>query len=249
MTVNKWNLMPPNAKKSHPPRVKRPGPEPTQELAPVLARVGDPFVAPDGSLIPPEYPEDYFPRVKENTKTDPLTFRGKRRRNVNELPAPTNVLNAVGAVMLYTIFGVGDRETAAALKCSVMDIEEIRGHTAYGEYLELLGSEIISAESDNIAHRMAAYAHGALDTIAHVSRNGRMESNRLRASMDIMDRGGFAPKVIQEKAISLKNVLRIQVMDDKSMKSANMDIEIVTETAEGELNGDGTEQGEPKSAG
>jgi hypothetical protein len=203
-----------------------------------LARLGDPFVAPDGSLLKPLYPEDYFPRVKEDTKIDPVEFRGRRRRNINELPASTNILNVCGAVMLYTLYGVGDREIATALKCTVLDIEEIRAHAAYGEYLELIGNEIITAESDNLTHRIAAYAHGALDTIAHVSRNGKLETNRLRASIDIMDRGGFAPKQVAEKQISLKNVLRIQVMDDGG-KSKNLDIEITEE-----LNGNSSEQGQ-----
>jgi hypothetical protein len=203
--------------------------------------VGDPFVAPDGSLIAPSYPEDYFPRIKEETKIQPSAFRAKRRRNANELPGQTNIMNAVGAVMMYTFFGVGDREIANALKCSVADVEEIRNHTAYAEYLELIGSEIISAESENVTHRIAAYAHGALDTIAHVSRNGKVESNRLRASIDIMDRGGFNPKMVAEKQVSLKNVLRIQVLDEYG-QGKSMNIEINSEIGEG--NGNSSELGQ-----
>lgn len=208
------------------PRVKRPSAVPTAPPVPVLARVGDPFVAPDGSLIAPSYPEDYFPRIKEETKINPKDFRAKRRRNLNELPASPNIMNACGAIMLYTFFGVGDREIANALKCSVPEIEEIRAHSAYGEYLELIGNEIISAESENVTHRIAAYAHGALDTIAHVSRNGKAETNRLRASIDLMDRGGFNPKAVAEKQVSLKNVLRIQVLDEFGVgKSMNIEID------------------------
>src|SRR4029079_781869 len=181
--------------KVYKPRVKREKAKPSPPV-PVLARVGDPFIAPDGSLIKPEYPEDYFPRIRDETKINPVTFRAKRRRNINELPAQPNFLNACGAVMLYTFFGVGDREIANALKCTVPELEEIRSHAAYAEYLELLGPEIISAESENVTHRIAAYAHGALDTIAHVSANGKIESNRLRASIDLMDRGGFNPKAV-----------------------------------------------------
>lgn len=229
-------------KKVFKPRVRREKPEPTKALAPALARVGDPWIAPDGTLISPEYPEDYFPRVKEENRIDPVKFRGKRRRNIDELPAPTNILNVCGAVMLYTIYGIGDREIATALKCSVMDIEDIRANPAYGEYLELLGTEIISTESDNLTHRLAAYAHGALDTVAHVSRHGKMETNRLRASVDILDRGGFAPKQVAEKQISLKNVLRIQVMDDAG-KGKSLDIEITEE-----LNGDSAEPGQSDAA-
>jgi hypothetical protein len=205
----------------------------------VLARVGDPFVAPDGSLIAPSYPEDYFPRIKEETKIQATTWRAKRRRNLNELPAQSNVMNAVGAVMMYTFFGVGDREIAQALKCTVEDVTEVRANAAYSEFLELIGTEIISAESENVTHRIAAYAHGALDTIAHVSRNGKVETNRLRASIDIMDRGGFNPKMVAEKQISLKNVLRIQVLDDYGQgKTVNVEIN----SDMGDDNGDSAEQ-------
>jgi hypothetical protein len=224
--------------KVYKPRVKRAQAVPTLPPAPVLARVGDPFIAPDGSLIAPSYPEDYFPRIKEETKINPSAFRAKRRRNLNELPASSNIMNACGAVMLYTFFGVGDREIANALKCSVPEIEEIRAHSAYAEYLELIGNEIISAESENVTHRIAAYAHGALDTIAHVSRNGRAENNRLRASIDLMDRGGFNPKAVAEKQISLKNILRIQVLDEYGT-GKQMNIEI--DSSMGEDNGNGSE--------
>jgi hypothetical protein len=228
-------------RKVYKPRVKREAAKSTPVPLPVLARVGDPFVAPDGSLIAPEYPEDYFPRVREDTKVNPVTFRGKRRRNINELPAAVNVMTACGAIMLYTMYGIGDREIANALKCSVTDVEEIRAHPAYGEYLELIGTEIISAESDNVTYRLAAYAHGALDTVAHVSRNGKLENNRLRASIDILDRGGFAPKAVAEKQVSLKNVLRIQVIDDKNH---NRDMDISLSSIVEEEDGDSQEQGQ-----
>ena len=220
--------------------MKRAQAAPTSAPVPVLAHVGDPFVAPDGSLIAPTYPEDYFPRLKEETKIKASEFRGKRRRNINELPAQMNVMNAVGAIMMYSFFGVGDREIAHALKCSVPEIEEIRAHAAYGEFLDLIGSEIINAESENVTHRIAAYAHGALDTIAHVSRNGKVESNRLRASIDLMDRGGFNPKAVAEKQISLKNVLRIQVLDEFGA-GKNVNIEI--DSTIGGSDGDSAESG------
>jgi hypothetical protein len=141
---------------------------------------------------------------------------------------------------------VGDREIANALKCSVLEVEEIRAHTAYAEYLELIGNEIISAESENVTHRIAAYAHGALDTIAHVSRAGKAETNRLRASIDLMDRGGFNPKAVAEKQVSLKNVLRIQVLDELG---AGKQLNIQLDTTVGGDNGDSQELGESGDAG
>jgi len=219
--------------KSYKPRTRRESALP-KAVKPALARVGDPWVAPDGTKVGPMLPADFIPRVKEDTKINPVTFRGKRRRNMNELPAASNMMNAIGALMLYSFFGVGDREVANALKCTVVELEEIRKSAAYSEYLDLIGSEIITADSDNIAHRIAAYSHGALDTIATVSAHGKTETNRLRASMDLMDRGGYAPKAVAEKQIALKNVMRIQVLDDLG-NGKDLNIQLTTEV--GALNG------------
>lgn len=223
--------------KNYKPRVKRTSAVP-KPARPVLARVGDPWVAPDGTKVAPILPKDFIPRVKEDTRINPVTFRGKRRRNINELPAAANMMNAIGALMLYSFFGVGDREVANALKCSVVELEEIRKSAAYSEYLELIGNEIISADSENIAHRIAAYSHGALDTIANVSAHGKTETNRLRASIDLMDRGGYAPKAVADKQIALKNVLRIQVLDDLG-NGKDLDIQLTTEL--GAFDGQGSE--------
>jgi hypothetical protein len=75
-----------------------------------------------------------------------------------------------------------------------------------------------------------------------VSRNGKLENNRLRASIDILDRGGFAPKAVAEKQVSLKNVLRIQVMDDKG-KGHDMNIELSSIVEESD-NGDSSQSSE-----
>lgn len=226
--------------RSYKPRVRRESAVP-KPVRPALARVGDPWVAPSGEKIAPMLPADFIPRVKEDTRVNPVTFRGKRRRNMNELPAAANMMNAIGALMMYSFFGVGDREVAASLKCSVVELDEIRKSAAYAEYLELIGTEIITADSDNIAHRIAAYSHGALDTIANVSAHGKTETNRLRASMDLMDRGGYAPKVLAENKIALKNVLRIQVMDELG-NGNDLNIQLTTEV--GEINGHSSEQGQ-----
>lgn len=223
--------------KNYKPRTKRVSAVP-KAVQPVLARVGDPWVAPDGTIVAPILPSDFVPRVKEDTKIDATKFRGKRRRNINELPAAPNMMNAIGALMMYSFYGVGDREIANALHCSTVELEEIRKSAAYTEYLDLIGSEIISADSDNITHRIAAYSHGALDTIANVSAHGKTETNRLRASIDLMDRGGYAPKAVAEKQVSLKNVLRIQVLDDLG-NGKDMNIQLTTEV--GAINGHSSE--------
>ncbi len=179
---------------------------------PELARPGDPYVMVDGTVLQPVLLPTVLPQLKQDTKIDPALFRGKRPRNMADLPAPANMMNAIGAVMLYTFFGVGDREIATALKCSVAELEGIRGHSAYSEFFELISGELISANSDALQNRIAAYQHAALDKVAHIAVYGKREENQLRASVDILDRGGNSPRAIGERATTMKNTLRIQIV-------------------------------------
>jgi hypothetical protein len=56
-----------------------------------------------------------------------------------------------------------------------------------------------------------------------------------------MDRGGFNPKAVAEKQVSLKNVLRIQVLDELG---AGKQLNIQLDTTVGGDNGDSQELGE-----
>lgn len=165
---------------------------PTRALARPLARVGDPYVTLAGNIIQPErIPVDV---EEDQPQLTEKSFKPSQRRALKELPAAVNILNAVACVFLYTVLGIGDREIAAALKTTLADVKQIREHPAYTECFNSIVSEFISANSDLIHSRIAAYSHDALSRIADIALNGKQEGNVLRASTDIMDRGGFTKK-------------------------------------------------------
>jgi hypothetical protein len=141
-----------------------------------LAKAGDPYVRPDGTIVPPDRinggVDMSLPRV------DAKQFKPHRKRTVKDLPAPVPTLNGIACVFMYTTLGLGDREIADTLKITTKQLKEIRDHPAYGECFEAVTSEFININSDMINARIAAYSHEALSEIASIALNGKEERNQ-----------------------------------------------------------------------
>jgi hypothetical protein len=191
---------------------------------PSLADWGDPLVLANGDILQPIKPAGMFEEVNQRNRIDPVAFRGKKQHNIKDLPAPKNVMHAISAVLVYSIMNVGDRESADALGCSTVDIEKLRAHTAYTEIFDAFFNGVISAHSDSLMGRIAAYSHGALTTVAHLSENAQNENVKLRASTDLLDRGGLSAKSIDQSGQMRKDVLRIQI--NRADGTQDMSIEL-----------------------
>jgi hypothetical protein len=191
-----------------------------------LARVGDPLVAPNGNIIEPEPVEDakvLSPGISMPSSTiDPELYRPLRRRTIRELPADPKVLNPIGIVFMYTIMGIGDREIADILHCTSDEIASIRKHSAYADYFNGVLGEFINANSDLLTSRIASYAQTALQTVGTLAADGKKEETKLRASIDLLDRAGVRPKDQEQRQNTIKNELRIIIVDGE--KSVNLEL-------------------------
>lgn len=175
-----------------------------------LAKWGDPYVLPDGRVIPPDRVDGGVDELLQ--KVDVKEFKPHRKRTVKDLPAPIPTLNGVACVFMYTTLGLGDREIADTLKISVKQLKELRAHPAYAECFEAVTSEFININSDMINARIAAYSHDALSQIAKIALNGKEERNQLRGSMYLMNAGGYGDKSQMAGAVA-KNDLRIVIIN------------------------------------
>jgi hypothetical protein len=177
-------------------------------LAKALAKWGDPYVRPDGTIVPPD-------RINGGVDTDlpkPKLeeYRPSRRRTLKDLPAPVTTLNGIACVFMYTTLGLGEREIADTLKITVKQLKELKGHPAYAECFEAVTSEFININSELINARIAAYSHDALSEIACIALNGKDERNRLRGSTYLMNAGGYGDK--KNGVAVAKNDLRIVII-------------------------------------
>jgi hypothetical protein len=179
-------------------------------LAHALAKWGDPFVLPDGRIVPPDRPDGGVD--SSLPKIEAKEFKPHKKRTTKDLPAPIPTLNGIACVFMYTTLGLGDREIADTLKITVKQLKELRDHPAYAECFEAVTSEFININSDMINARIAAYSHDALTQIAKIALNGKEERNKLRGSMYLMSAGGYGDKTNVAGAVA-KNDLRIVIIN------------------------------------
>lgn len=189
-----------------------------------LARPGDPLVTSKGDVVEPTHKPTKKERIKldVNSVIDPSLYRPTKRRMMKELPAAPNVITGIGAVFMYTVLGVGDREIADTLGTTVEHVNELREHSAYGECFGIVHNEFINVNSELITSRIASYAQGAVKKLGDLSTNAKKEETQLAASKDILDRAGVRPKDQENRAAMHVNDLRIIIVDGEQSKDVNI---------------------------
>lgn len=193
-----------------------------------LARVGDPLVTAEGKTIDPDGYAKGRPLPKEAPALvlDAANFRPIKKRSLKEMPGEVGMINAVAAVFMYTMLGIGDREIGDALGLSGNQVDDVRRHPAYKECFDMVVAEFINKNSDLLAARIAAYSHSALDVVGQISANGKKEETRLKASTDLLDRAGVRAKDIADKGSTNKSELRIIVVDNSKDKNINLSVDM-----------------------
>lgn len=179
------------------------------DLIPQLAQVGDPYVTRDGRIIQPELHDlsvdDTVPSM------EPKQFTASKQRSLKELPAPPKTMTGIACVFMFTTLGVQDREICEALKITREELDKIRALPAYADSFDIVMREFINVNSKILEARVSGYAHNALTTVAEVAFTGKDERNRLRASTDLLDRGGVGVKKNDANTVADGNSLRIVI--------------------------------------
>jgi hypothetical protein len=180
-----------------------------------LPKPGDPYVMDNGRLI-----KDVEREAERELSAK--NFKAATKRTLKEMPAPPETLKAIAVILVYTLLGVGNREISEAVGITTDDVKAIRKHAAYGEAFDYISQEFISVNSNLISARIAAYGHDALSRVYHHAMKSKHDNVSLRASRDILDRGGHGARSLMEKAMMGKNELRIVLVEG----SKPVDIEV-----------------------
>lgn len=192
-----------------------------------LALPGDPYVTGKGKIIhDPDAP-------KSEAQTRARSFKAKKRRTIKELPALPNVLRGIACVLVCSVLGLSDREIADLLGISLTDVKEVRKHNGYTETFEIVANEFVSASSDRLHSRIASYAEDALTNVHSIAMGATKEETKLRANIDLLDRGGVRPKDNEARNAQQGNELRITVIKAGDVKIGVNGIAIDVETNKG----------------
>lgn len=192
-------------------------------VAKTLAHYGDPYVTVGGKIIQPETLD-----AKEDvTKTTASkAYKSKAKRTIKELPAQPNVLRGISCVFVYTVLGLSDREIGELLGITIANVRDVRKHAGYTEVFDIVSKEFISANSSLLESRIASYANDALTNVHQIAQHGVKEDTKLRANIDLLDRGGIRPKDVEGRRNQQGAELRIIISKGDALEVNGVNVDI-----------------------
>lgn len=186
-----------------------------------LARPGDPYVLPDGSLLNEVKDKDNVLTADLSAPTkietpDPESFRPENSRVLKDISTALPIFNAAGAIFVYTMYGISDIEICDATKVTMEELRKIRAHRIYTEIFNAVLGEFVNSNSSLLQARIASMSHMALGRVAHLAQFSELDTVAFTASKDILDRSGARPEDLRKTNTQIMNELRIVVEDETS---------------------------------
>lgn len=148
-------------------------------------------------------------------------------RRAYEIKEPPAIMNAVGAVLMYELYGLSSSEIASYLSTSVERIEGIINSDAYiTAKAEIIHNVILSMEED-VRGLLATNAKRAAQTV--IDGLGSQDSEmKLKAAADVLNRSGFSPQqtILHKHSFEDELIIR-HVKTSKGDKMPLIDLEAI----------------------
>ncbi len=155
-----------------------------------LPSPGTPLVLADGTIIDPSTgtpSPSAFVEIPNAVRAQEIIGRTKRR--VVDLPEPPKTMNAIGVVLMYTMYGLARQEIAIATNLTIEQITNIRTLDAYRELEAEIVDNILSVDAQNVKALLAKASHSAASRITTLI-NDDSPDIALSASKDVLNRTG-----------------------------------------------------------
>ena len=192
-----------------------------------LADHNEPLKLADGSLV---FPGGRMVRGGEEFVEIPTHREAQRvitatRRKVSDLPEVPKTMNAIGAVLSYTLFGLDDEEIAIATGFTTDQIGRIKVSDPYTSMHEVVVRTILDSETDVVRELLAKNARGAAEVMVDSLQAGS-RADRMAAAKDILDRSGHRPADVVEHRHRVDGGLVIEYVKRGEEKVPTIDMEI-----------------------
>jgi hypothetical protein len=190
-----------------------------------LPDVYDPAVLPDGTVVQPVGAESFKQNMTEVvSNTEAQRIVSNTRRKLAEMPAVGGQMNALSAVLVYTVSGLSDEEISIATGFTRDQLRRMRDSGAY-KSIEQYMVEAVKAET---ASEVKAILVAGEITAAHkMVELVESEDHRVAfsASRDLLSRGGHDAAQKIDINAQMKNTFRIEVVDKRSADTPSLQIE------------------------
>lgn len=187
------------------------------------------LVYPGGDIRDPVDPATHRqgPRwVEVPTHREAQQLIAQTRRKIGDLPDVPRTMNAIGAIMTYTLYGLDDEEIALATGLSVEQIGRIKVGDPYTQMYEAIVRTVLDTETSVVRDLFQKSARSAAETIISAMADGN-RADRMAAAKDILDRAGHRPSDVVEHRHRMDGGLVIEIIkrETSSVPTIDMDVE------------------------
>lgn len=179
-----------------------------------------------GGILPPV--EDALVEVPNNEQMQREIVTARKR--INDLPLVPDKMNVVSIILTYTLYGVSDTDIATILHLPIDNIKKIKLSSAYEDIAQAIISNIVESDMSDVRTLFVEQSRNAASQVFRLM-DSEVETTRLAASKDVLDRAGQRPVDVIEHRHKVEGGLTIEYID----KEQSEDIPIIDITPEGEF--------------
>jgi hypothetical protein len=132
-------------------------------------------------------------------------------------------MNAIGAVLSYTLFGLDSEETAYAVGTTIERIEKIKNSDPYRQMYDAVVRSVLDSETDVVRELIAKNARIAAQVMVDGLQAGN-RADRMAAARDVLDRSGHRPADVVEHRHRMDGGLVIEVVRRDAVNVPTIDM-------------------------
>jgi hypothetical protein len=169
------------------------------------------LVYPGGRIVDPNAKKQGVQYVEVPTNAEAQRLVVSARRKLSDLPEMPKAMNAVSALLSYSLFGLADDEIALATGLSVDQVGRIKTSDAYTQMHRSVVQTVLASETDVVRDLLAKNAKNAASVMVDALETGS-RSDRINAAKDILDRSGHRPTDVVEHRHRMDGGLVIEIV-------------------------------------
>lgn len=184
-------------------------------------------VFPDGRVVRPGENESEHVVRDESPDPEPKRLVVTQRRKKSELLDTPKVMNAIGVVIAYTLFGLDDHDICESTGLDEVQVLKLRKSDAYVSMYESVVAGVIEAETQHVRGLFQKHARTAAGVLIDTLHNGT-RPERFTVARDLLDRAGHRPSDVVEHRHRMDGGLTIEIVRKDTQDRApviNMEVE------------------------
>ena len=147
------------------------------------------------------------------------------RKRIHDLPVPPKQMNTISLVLMYSLFGLDQKDIANILSINIEQLQNIKMNDAYTTMSETIVNTIVESDTSSIRDMFAMHSRSSAKLMVDTVNNNEMGiTTRMTAANNILDRAGHRPADIIEHRHKIEGGLTIEYIKNEEQNIPTIDI-------------------------